>query len=237
MSYRRNGLKALGLSFLAALGLMVFMAGSAQANWLVPGGTELGAGVTKAVEVAKHTNGKLIVSGLNLEVRCETLAASGLNIIGGNATTATAEGKVSFGTCETYSPPGGALQSKCTPSVQPIVAGGKAKVILHNTKNYVLFEQKTGETKFARIEFPETCALTESNNVTGSVAAECGKLVSEVFTFQDCNVAEVTHLLRPVSAELQTALGDSLKFGLKEAKLEGIASVKLVGGASWSGEV
>ena len=90
----------------------------------------------------------------------------------------------------------------------------------------VLFEPLSGKP-FATIEFGEFCALFETGNVTGSLVAECGELNgSGVFVGGNCATHRVTQLLKPVSKELATALGDTLKFGLSEAFVEGIAAVK-----------
>lgn len=236
MSNRRNGLKAIGLSFLAVLGLMAFMAGGAQANWLaeLEAGKELKALTTnETVAASAHTVGKLAVAAKKIEFRCTTLASSGLKLV---ASSVTAEGKVSFTGCKAFSPIGSETEQKNCKPVEPIVAGGKALVVLHETKNFVLFEPETTGGVFTTVEVPELCALTETSKVTGSLVAEC--LTFATLAKSDCKVGEVTHLIQPTPAGLFPA--DVLKFGASEATLAGVAATKLSGALatrSWAGHV
>jgi hypothetical protein len=235
MSIRRNGLKALGLSVIAALSLMAFMAAGAQANWLVEG-VELKANET--VSVAAHTEGKLAVPAKNIEFRCTTIGAEGLKLV---ASSEKAEGKVKFTGCTAFQISTGTAQANCKPK-EPITAGGFALIILHtNGQNYILFSPETGKP-FTTVELPELCALAETSPVTGSLVAECGKLAEVekklVFSHLDCNTSEVTHLIQPASASLFEA--DKLKFGANPATLAGIAAVKLSGAnvnKAWAGHV
>jgi hypothetical protein len=233
MSYRRNGLRALGLSLLAIAGLMAFMAAGAQANWLV-NGVELTA--NESVAAKAHTEGKLAVPAKKIEFRCKEVAGEGLKLV---AKSGTAEGKVKFTKCLAFSPIGaeGKEQKNCNPK-EPITAGGKALLILHNAQNYVLFEPETGKP-FTTVEVGELCALTQTSNVTGSLVAECGKLVSEKFSHLDCNTSESSHLIQPAPATLFES--DKLSFGASPATLEGIAAVELNGeanaGKPWAGHI
>jgi hypothetical protein len=248
MSIKRNGLKVLGLSLVAVLGLMAFLSAGAQANWLVET-VELKA--NEAVAAKAHTTGILTVEKKNLEIQCTTLAGSGLKLL---ASSATAEGKVNFSGCKTFSPiKSGKEVAKCNPINQPISAGGKALIILHPTekgKNYILFEPATVGGKFTTIEFSGECALTETSDITGTLVAECGQLketkltvegkevIDKEFAGEDCNVEAASHLLQTAPEALFT--GDVLKFGANVAKLGGIASVELEGankGKKWAGHV
>jgi hypothetical protein len=234
MSYRRNGLRALGLSLLAIAGLMAFMAAGAQANWLVEG-VELKANET--VSVATHVEGKLAVPAKNIEFRCSTIGAEGLKLL---ASSEKAEGKVKFTGCTAFQISNGAEQKNCKPK-EPIVAGGFALIILHpatSGQNYILFSPpKEGEKTlpFATIEVSELCALTETSPVTGSLVAEC---LTSALAHEDCNTSEVTHLIQPASTELFPS--DTLKFGASAATLKGVAAVKLSGAnlnKKWAGHV
>jgi hypothetical protein len=231
MSYRKNGLKALGLMVVAALGLMAFMATGAQANWLV-NGVELKA--NEAVAATAHTNGILTVPAKKLEIECTTLASKNLKLL---ASSATAEGEVEFSNCTTFSPPGAERkeQKNCKPG-EPIKAGGKAKLILHNAQNYVLFEPTTAGGKFATITFGELCSLTETSDVKGTLVAEC---LTSALAHADCNTSEASHLIQPAPAALFT--GDKLTYGAGlEATLKGVAKVELSGeskGKPWAGHV
>ncbi len=227
MSRRMHGLKGLGLALLALCGLMAAMAASAQANWL-ENGAELTA--NKNVTAKAHTTGKLLVSSLNFEIRCTTVKGEGLKVV---AKSGTAEGKVAFSGCTAFQISDGKEQKNCKPS-EPITAGGKALLVLHNAKNYVLFEPETGKP-FTTITLSELCALAETSDVTGSLVAECGTLSGGVFAGEDCNVARAEHLLQPAPAALFT--GDKLAFGENAATLQGIAAVELESKNSWAGHI
>jgi hypothetical protein len=217
MSHPKRGLKALGLSLLAALGLMAFMAAGAQANWLIlhNGGTS----EAKATVSAKaHTEGNLKVEdSFKTEILCSTIAAQELSL--GEKSTLAA-GKVAFSGCKTWQ--SGKAQPNCNPA-EPITAGGTAHLTLHNSKNYVVF--KPSGASFAVVEFGELCALGEEVAVTGSLAAECGWLTGGAFAGLDCNVHQVEGLLRPVVP--QSLLSTGLKFGANTASLTGSAGVRL----------
>jgi len=132
------------------------------------------------------------------------------------------------------------LSAGCKPA-EPILAGGLAEVLLHNSKNYIKFKPLTGKP-FTTIVFnPAKCALAEENEVTGELVTECGKLEpANTFAFKDCKEHEATHLLREAPEALfPTAV---LKFGLNQALLHGIADTlinepALYKGKLWGGHV
>ena len=231
MGHRKNGLKAFGLSFLAVLGLMAFVAAGAQANWEVEG-KELTTNET--VKVEQVSVAKLVVSAKNIEFQCAKVAQeTGLKLV---AKSGTAEGKVKFSSCKAFSPPGSGTESKnCNPK-EPIVAGGKALLKLHNGQSYVLFEPPTEGGKFTTVEVGELCALTETSDVTGETVFECGELNSGLWLHEDCATSKISHDVRPASASLFPT--EKLSFGKSEATLAGDALVELNGtniGKSWAG--
>lgn len=235
MNYRKQGLRVFGLSILAVLGLMAFMAGGAQANWLIEtAGKELKENAS--VEVTQVGTGKLIVEKKNIEFQCSTLTSKELKLV---ASSAKGEGSVEFSGCKAFSPPGSGKESKnCNPINQPIKASGLVLVVLHEGKNYLLFEEN-GATPFATVKVGELCALVETSNVTGDLTAECGDLEGTpvAWVFLDCSNMAVLHLIRPAPAAL---FPNKLKFGANEAKLEGEASVILIGallGKPFGGEI
>jgi hypothetical protein len=237
MSHRKNGLRALGLTIVAALGLMAFMAAGAQAHWLIleEGKAVVLAGHNEAVTVGKHTeDGTLLIAGVNLEILCQKIEGIDVLIEPGTATTAPASGKVAFNECKGIEKSTKKVVGNCAPINQPIEAAGKALVILHtNAQNYVLFEPESGKP-FTTIKFSELCALTETTNVTGELVAECGELSAGAFVQEDCNKHQVTHLLRQAS---ETLFPSQLKYGTHVATVDGIATAALASGKSWSGEV
>lgn len=241
MSHKKHGLRAFGLTLIAALGLMAFMAVSAQANWLVLlNGETLELAAKEEVKVETHQEGNLLYknsTGTGIEVRCGTVVGEDLLLAPGTKEEATASGKVAFSKCKTFTE--GTPQEKCDPINQPIKAGGTAKIFLHEkTRNYVLFSPESGEV-FTEIKFSLSCALTETNKVKGFLVAECGLLNGEgKFVGNDCKEHMTSHLLKQAPAALFP--NDKLKFGNASAELDGIAKVELAGkdaGQSWSGEV
>ena len=85
MNYRKHGLKALGLSLFAILGLMAFAAAGVQASGLVLVLNALKNGslpkpFTVALTGKEHnalaTNSRLLILGLNFEIFCHTAVVS-----------------------------------------------------------------------------------------------------------------------------------------------------------------
>lgn len=230
MSGTRNGLMALSLYFLVAVGLMAFMAGPAQAAWLItPSGTEL-------IKVSMHQEGNLLLSS-GVEVKCATIASEDLLLELDSPTETSAKGGVAFNKCHTFKK--GIAAPTCDPVNQPIKASLSAHVVLHEGKNYVLFEPNVGE-RFTEIEFDEElCALVEISEIRGSLVAECGQLTGEgKFSGEDCKNQAISHLLQPATQALSPK--DNLKFGELGASVDGIVKAELGGGNtgdSWSGEV
>jgi hypothetical protein len=236
--------RALGLSILAALLISGLSAAGAQGNWLL-----LFAGETKQLEanesigLTAHTEFNLLVPAQGIEILCTTLAAEGLKILG---LSTLGEGKMKFTSCKTRQK--GKESPGCKP-IEPIVAGGRAHLLLHAAKNYLLLEPTGGALgSFAIIQFnPATCALAEENELFGAVVAECGHLlvlkVEGGFAFDfvglDCSKQESTHLFRQAASQALFEVS-GLRFGISSATLDGIASASLNGaffGVAWSGHV
>jgi len=251
MNYRKQGLRALGLSFVAVLGLMAFMASGAQANfqYLLTVNGVIDDVPDNLPTVSAHSEGVLLVPGKNLEIKCPTVESDPSAPVLLLASSTVAHGHLIFSGCKTFTISPLTEQTKCKPwspgQVKEsgiILAGGLAELVLHptpNSKSYVLFKPLVvgGVTQpFTTIELPETCALAETSKVTGSLVAECGELVAGAFSGGNCATHRVKQLLRSVTAGLFPA--DVLKFGANEAFIDGIAAVELGGalaGKSWGG--
>jgi hypothetical protein len=232
MSHRKRGLKALGLSFLTALGLMAFMAAGAQANWLVlSAGTQLESNENVTVKTHEDLEFKLLVVAQALEILCLTVESDGLKLKG---LSVLAEGAVNLRKCKTWQVLKGVNteQKGCVPS-EPILVGGKGGLVLHNSLTWALLEVIT-----LLVFNPAKCALAEENEVTGSLLVECGHLTSGAFVAENCATLALTHLLR--AAANQALLSDGLFFGANPAVLDGIAAVSLSGpneiDAVWGGD-
>jgi hypothetical protein len=233
MSIAKRGPKTLGLSLIAVLGLMAFIATGAQANWEVEG-KELTANETVAGK--GHTVWGLSVEKKNLEIQCTTTASTSTLL----AKSGTAEGETKLTGCTTFSPIGsGKVNSNCKPK-EPIALGFKILLILHNGNVYLLLEGKKTGGKLGTIEFSELCALTESSELLGSRVDECGHLIEpgHTWVFLDCANGEARHYIRPASRLL--FLSDLFKFGSNEAEVSGITELELSGankGKTWGGSI
>jgi hypothetical protein len=185
---------------------MAFSVSAASALWL-----ENGAAIAsnKLVELATHTEGTFLVEKeTNLEILCSTAAGEDFLLLSG---TTEAKGGVNFSGCKVWQN-GKDISTNCKP-VEPIKASTKAKLILHNSKNYILFEPTVAGGNFTQIKFNAPCALPEINNVKGSLVTEC---LTASLVAADCATEEKVHLLQPNEALFT---GDKLTYGTKEVKL------------------
>ena len=215
MGNTKRGLRALGLSLLAATGLMVFMAaGASAASFDVNGTSGLHATATGQLK----EEGLLKVEAQNLIIHCATATVTnGLIYADGTKAHAT----INYSKCKTLvkniENPG------CVPTIDPVNV--KILPITHSSKSYLLVEPLTG-TQFTQIHYnEETCGLPVLPAVTGTVVFECedGSLKEE-----SCSTLKVTRLIKPASLTLFSS--DTLKYGLNAATLEkGEAEISLTG--------
>lgn len=235
MSYVR-GVRALGLSLVAVLGLMGLMAGSAGANWLVlHNGVVVEPDVTLSVKVHKEII--LLVPAQNLEILCLKAESDPTAPILLLEKSTVGHGHIVISECTTIIKK--VISNGCKPT-ESLLGGGLLELILHNAKNYILLKALAGKPLF-HVKFdPVKCALLELSEVTGSLVFECGKLVAGFFTFADCREHEVTHLLQQAPQALFPS--DTLKFGLNTMLLDGILDTLINGpalyvGDAWGGHV
>ena len=237
MTAKSRGLKVLSLSLLAIAGLMAFMAAGAQASeksWLV-----LGADIAanQEVEVSRHKEFILDVAEENeLEILC--LTVTGDDVLLGAGTT-TVAGTLLFTNCKIFQKK--EEKTACNKKVnglgkvegllEPIIASGKGLLILHEKKNYILFEPEITGGNFAQIRFDPPCALPEVNNVKGSFVFEC---LTSALAASDCAVEELVHLLQPNEALFPE---DKITYGTKAMKLLGVAKAVLASDEPWCGHV
>ena len=237
MTAKSRGFGALGLSLLAIAGLMAFMAAGAQASeksWLV-----LGADIAanQKVEVSTHKEFILDVpTETNLEILCLTVAGDDVLITAG---TTTGSGTLLFTNCKIFQ--NGVEKTACEKKVtggvvegllEPITVSGKGKLILHGGKNYVLFEPTVAGGVLGPVRFDPPCPLPETNNLKGSLVAEC---LTSALVASDCATQELVHLFQQAPEALFPE--DKITYGTKTAKVLGIAKAELASGEPWCGHV
>ncbi len=235
MNYRKQGLKALGLSFLAVLGLMAFAASGAQASGTVLVLNKEKTALLTPPFTASFTaagentlTSKLLILNLNMEIFCHAASASG-----SISDTGTGTATIEFTKCLAQGVSGGAL-SGAVCEIPNIVAKTKVLVILHegNVKlttsehnqlkgaPYLLFTPLDLLT-FAQVLNHTECALPEIANVKGSVVASIDNLNYEL-----------THLIS--TKNMLTLFGSTLTYGANEAHLDVDALVQLVTDELWA---
>lgn len=233
MSYRKNGLKALGLSFLAALGLMAFMAVSAQAAAqfdLVEGGVEkaIGSTVGFSGNLRAGQEALLLAPTQKLVIHCTTVAVDDGLLF----TTGFAHAGLLYSGCITKQ--NGTTLAKCVPTIPQVNV--EVKPILHNGIVYLLAQPLDLGANFVSITYPDPNCVLLDNNVTGSVVFECenGTLGN-----RSCSLLAVKQLIKPAATALFKGdpYLDELRYGANEAFLDGEAEVFLTGansGKEWN---
>ena len=219
MSNAKRGLKALGLSLMAAMGLMAFTAVSAQAVTWDIGGAEIKANETATGKLKAGQTALLLVPAQNLVIHC-----TGFTVNEGTIRTDnTAHAKLTYTGCT--SKVKGVESPACVPDILPVSA--KILPILHSSKVYLLAEPLTAGSNFTVIHMNEdTCALPPLPAVTGSVVFECEDAGTGLQ--KDCKEPAILQLVRPAPPALFT--GDTLKYGLNAAEIHGKAELSLTGG-------
>jgi prepilin-type processing-associated H-X9-DG protein len=229
---RKHALKTLGLSLLAALGLMAVVAGSAQAagEVKVAGSTSLATGAT--FSGVQEGLGTLLVPAINFRIVCHSGKVLSATVLSGPLGTAL--GTVKFEECLAQDESGNPLNDCVIEEGKTITAKGSLQVLLHNNDSYILATGDLGpENEFAvvKIEQPSLCPIgTLTMRVKGTLGF---KVLAGDLTLGG---AEVEKILIDTSQAIQSLLGDTVKFGANTAFLDGSAEVSLTGahvGMKW----
>ena len=232
----KHRLRALGVSLMAALGLMAFVAVAAQAENLSDGGKAgkfLIEGSGTLVKGATFTGaqvgiGKLIIPKKNAYVECKK----------GKVTTGTGISEtevlavVRFEECKTFELSTGNALTFCPvlgePSKETIDATAIALPKLHESKLFILFEPEVGKL-FAEIKFGAECGIGVKVKIGGTgVVAEVDNGLSQnihTITFSEA----IQRLFQKRNAKDEFEAGDQLLYGAVEAFLVGSATVELAG--------
>jgi hypothetical protein len=222
MNHGKQGLKVLGVSLLAALGLMAFGAGGAQASgsFLIEGLSGLWeATVTGEGENLLEGGSRVRVLGLNAEVFCHAGTATGKITAHGHG-----HATLNFTNClvsGTNNDATGTLKGAVCTLEENLVAKVLTLVILHNSKPYLLFTPLDGLT-FMEIS-GEPCLPTAAykGSQVASISNPDGDDVTKLISTKGMASLFPTH---------------TLKYGVNSAHLTVDATVKLAGahtGLAW----
>ena len=217
MSNAKRGLKALGLSLMAAMGPMAFTAVSAQAVTWDINGSEIKANETITGKLKAGQTALILIPAQNLVVHC-----TGFNVNEGTLRTDnTGHAKIAYTGCTTKIK--GVESPGCAPEILP--AAAKISPILHSGKVYFLVEPLTAGQPYAVLHYDEeTCPLALAS-VVGTVVFECENAGSGAQ--KDCKEAASPQLIRPAPPAL--FLSDTLKYGLNAAEIHGKVELSLNG--------
>ncbi len=218
MNYRQ-GLKALGLSLLAALGLMALTASGAQAS-----GTFLIEGLSPPWQAEVTGQGENILESylqvlkLNVKLGCHVVQAAGsINNVGHG------HGLLYFTECLATDSEGNVGECEF---LEPLEARVLILVILHSdSKPYMLFSPLVGSVLLAIKEHNLFCPFLLDGGITGSVVA----------SISNPNGDDVTKLISSKNMLLLFP-ADKLFFGAHEVHLSADGLVSLAGklsGLKW----
>ncbi len=218
MSNAKRGLRTLGLSLVAAMGLMAFMAASAHAVTWDINGAEIKANETITGKLKAGQTALILVPALSQVIHC-----TGFNVLEGTLRTDnTGHAKITYTGCTTKIK--GVENAGCKPEI--LAASAKILPILHSGKVYFLVEALTAGQPYAEIHYnEETCALAPLVSVTGTVVFECEN--AGTGAQKDCKEAASPQLIRPAPPAL--FLGDPLKMGASAAEIHGKVELSLSG--------
>jgi len=217
MSYARRGLRALGVSILAALGLMAVTAGGAQAS-----GTFLIAGlaapwsnvpIVGEADAPLANQNRFWILNLNIEVYCHEAAVGGTISSNGHG-----HAEIKFTTCLVHpvNSSGELILEPCQLD-SSILGKTLVLVILHNSKPYLLFSPLEGKFLFH---------LTDTEPCPVPVAGFSGSIVA---TVSNPDGDDVTKLIS-TKGTLALFTTDKLFYGKNEVHLDADFYISLSGG-------
>ncbi len=220
MNYGKQGIKALGLSIIAALGVMALMATAANAS-----GAFTFEEPTKGSIIGKAENtleGRLLILSLNMEIFCHEATATG-SIDETGSGTVTVEitkclaqeaksGALSGAVCEIPN-----ITAKATALV--ILHEGSVKLEVHDSGKglpFLLLTPEDGLT-FAKVSNNSECALPEVANVKGTLIA----------SISNPHGTDVQKLIS--TKNMSSLFGILLKYGSNSAHLDADMQMELSG--------
>ncbi len=231
MSQGRRGIKVLGLSLLAALGLMAFTAAAAQAGeFKLEGSTFTEKGLASETVQGTIAEGEFLLPGISTTLRCTGGTLSGTVLLGG-----VVHASALFSGCEIL---GSAvckpfetkakMETNLTADKGFIAASSLAELVLMGGQHYLL----VSSTNFTTIYMPKICASPLENVVGGTFVLAIPQALTP-------SVSQTVNTIPQAELESLWPL-DILKCGTSGAWFDGgSASVTLSGankGKQWGGE-
>lgn len=243
MSQGRHGIKVLGLSLIAALGLMAFTAAAAQAGeFSLTNGTPETTGTFTAKGVASESIegsvalGELLVPGLGISFHCTGGNITGTVLLKDASSKAIAHANILYTGCtvkgnkfcQVYETHANMLAET---NVGNIAASGLGELILMGGQHYLLVESASFATLYL-LTSAKGCTLPLENAVNGSTV---------LFIPNALTQSQNQTLIPLTQAELETLFPNhKLFYGTQAAWLDGgTATVALSGvnkGKKWGGE-
>jgi hypothetical protein len=219
MRNSKHGLRALGLSFFAALGLMAFTAAVAQAGngIFTVGGSPA---TTQAINGAIKALGAILIPSKNLQLLCHKGTIVSANFLNSKE----ALGKILFEECLVLTLKSEEIAGCHITNGLHVTSTFLVLAVLHNGNLFLLFEPDAASpleltTQYTAVTFEKNkgCVLPLSNPVKGSVSAE-------VTTGLESNLP-----LIEFSHAIQLLTGDGLHYGTSAAFIDGGATVETPG--------
>jgi len=218
----KHGLRTLGLSIMAALGLMAF-AGVAQAATLSDGGkagtflVSLGTALVPNTTIGGlgTTTGTLLVAGRNLDILC-----THTHVLTGSKFISSTEGLLLllFLGCETFEHNNHAVKLPCEIPGKDIHAHAIIKPKLHEGKLFVL----ASGAPFTKFTYASGtgCPLPLAVEISGSVVAEV----------EEDSASNLVSLSEAIQKLFQSGgVGDKLLYGTFESFVNADAKAELTG--------
>ncbi len=219
MSNAKRGLRAFGLTLVAAMGLMASMAAGASAITWDVGGKEIAGTVTASGKLKSGQTALLLVPAQSLVLHCTGFTVNEGSLLTNN----TAHANLKYTGCTTKVK--GVESAGCKPEILEV----KAKVlpILHTDGLvYLLVHPLTAGQPFTTIHYnEETCALPPLPTVTGSTVFHCENITTGLKL--SCSHPKTNILILPADPALFPS--DTLQYGLNAAAIHGKAEIFLTG--------
>lgn len=221
---RKNMLRALGLSLIAAIGLLAISAAGAQAEgeWKI-GGKTLPELKIEEENVNASLDGTFTytVPNLNLEIKCLKMDSLKSRLLLKGA----GDLSLLFLECTFFA--GKSQEEVKACKVKDVSVSMSDSIVLHAGKTYLLFKPLEGKTTFLTYTLEgEECAIAGTSHAVGGSFAV------------DLESEKATQTLKLGNAAADALLGDEAKLATSKVSLAGTLLLSLSGaqaGKAWGG--